>query len=805
MGQKLGGWLSRLGFKIAAWSLLLAAIVGISATWYQARLGAADALTAAERDLAGLADSVELATTKALWELDDGALARLLDGLVRDRFVARAEIRSPLKELIADAEAPPNSTPQSDSILLYLLPTTGLRIQENRKLAYNFEGEAVEVGTLTLYSDLNSILADTVARAETVARTSTVITISIVASLIISIFLIVTRPLRAISEYLEAIDIDTLEHVQSIASSVTKRKDEIGTVAGSIDTLLHRILSNRKDLEDSEERYRGLLEGSLQGVTVIRGHQILYANRTAAQIFGFETAEEFMKLSDFRQTFPDGSRMVTLESVRPGEIHDMGEEKRLRKDGSIITVQTMLRRIRWKNVWAIQSTTVDVTDRAKAEQELRRLATRDTLTGLANRTLFRETIINTLDIRPKHKLAVLFININRFKAVNDLLGHEAGDEILVQLAQRLSEVALHSGLIARIEGDKFAIMLDRLTETTEILDVAKKVHKAIEEPIVLPDQDALELTSSIGASVWPTDCEDADELIRTAEISMFAAKSEINRDVKLFDSSLDEALHKTLSLEKEIRAALNQGEFYLEFQPKINRVKNCLCGCEALLRWRRPNGEIVPPATFIPVAEDTGLIVPLGKKVMEMAAAQAADWRDRLGQQIPIAVNVSAVQFTNSDVLADYRQALSDHGLEASLLHIEVTESATMQSLDKILPILQALKDMGTAIAIDDFGTGYSSLSYLKTMPVTHLKLDRSFVTDLPDKDSRTIAKAIVTLGHALNLKVVAEGVETDEQASLLSDYGYNEFQGYFFSKPLSAEDFETAYLQAEGLANGTC
>mgnify|MGYP002713051696 CR=1 FL=1 len=805
MSPNIGGWFSRLGFKIAAWSLLLAAIVGTSATIYQACLGAKEAIEAARHNLSGLADNVELATTKALWELDNSALEGLLDGLVRDKFVAKAEITGPVDGPLAASISHDHNYPQQESLLLYILPTSNLNIKETRKLVYPFEGDKIEVGTLTLTGDVGSILAATVDRANTVARTSAVISITIVASLLISVFLIVTRPLRTISEYLQSINIDKLNHVSPLASTVMERRDDIGTVAQSIDTLLRRILRSKKDLEASEERYRGLLEGSLQGVTVLKGYKILYANQTAAQIFGYENAEEFVNSQDLRKTFPSPSKFFEPRNLKPGEVIQLDEEKRIRADGSEIILQVMLRPVLWEDDWAIQSTLVDVTSRAKAERELRRLATRDTLTGLANRTMFRETVLNTLKIRPKFKLAVILININRFKAVNDLYGHDIGDEALKNFSERLGEVSIHSGLIARLESDKFAVLLDRLADTSKIVDLARRVHNAVKSPIQLSNGETIELTASIGASVWPTDCNDADELIRTAEIAMFAAKSELSRDVKLFDSSLDEAVHRTLSLEKEMREALVRDEFELVYQPKIDCSNHRLCGCEALVRWPRPDGSYIPPSTFIPIAEATGLIIPLGQKVMDMAAAQAAKWQKELNRSVAIAVNVSAVQFTNSDVLDDYRQAITAHNLSPDLLQIEVTESATMQSLDSILPVLKALKDMGTAIAIDDFGTGYSSLSYLKKMPVTHLKLDRTFVMDLPESDSRTIAKAIVTLGHALNLKVVAEGVETNEQASLLREYGYNEFQGYRFAPPLSPSQFEDMFLKETGLLNDAC
>lgn len=802
MGLRLGGWLSRLSFKIAAWSLLLGAVVGTTATWYQARLGAQEAVATAQRDLRGLADNVELAATKALWELDNNALEGLLDGLVRDRFVAKAKVTGPLDDILAEARSRSYEFPKYYDAVLTFLPTSGIDIQESRTLVYDFEGETIEVGTLSLTGDVSSILAATVDRALTVARTSAAISVGIVASLIISVFLIVTRPLRSISDYLHDIDIDRLRQVDAIAPAIKNRKDDIGTVAQSIDTLLHRILRSKKDLEASEERYRGLLEGSLQGVAVIKGHHILYANSMAAQIFGYDSAEDFVASDDIRLTFPDGASFVSSQTLEPNEVVELGDEKRIRADGTEIIVQVMLRSIRWADDWAVQSTVVDVTDRAEAEKELRRLATRDSLTGLANRTMFRETVINTLRIRPRFKLAVVLVNVNRFKAINDLYGHEVGDNALQQFARQLNDVGLHSGLVARLESDKFAILIDRLSDTSDIVDLARRVHSSLKTPFTLSNDEAIEMSASIGASVWPTDCKDADELIRTAEIAMFAAKSELNRDVKLFDSSLDEAVHKTLTLEKELKSALSNNEFQLVFQPKLDHAQKVLCGCEALVRWARPDGTYVPPATFIPVLEDTGLIIPLGRQVMHLAAQQAAAWRDQFGCNVPIAVNVSAVQFTNSNVQEDYCNSIAAYSLPPELLHIEVTESATMQSLDSILPTLQALKDMGTSIAIDDFGTGYSSLSYLKKMPVTHLKLDRSFVMDLPDSDSKTIAKAIVTLGHALNLKVVAEGVETAEQASLLHKYGYNEFQGYHFSKPLSADEFEKKFLMEPHLVN---
>jgi diguanylate cyclase (GGDEF)-like protein/PAS domain S-box-containing protein len=446
--------------------------------------------------------------------------------------------------------------------------------------------------------------------------------------------------------------------------------------------------------------------------------------------------------------------------------------------------------------------TRNVTERKEAERRIARLAYYDALTGLPNRQSFLERVDR--EIRRAEgdgqRLGVLFMDLDGFKHVNDTMGHSAGDLLLQRTADRLRDGLRPSDVVARgaepdrqielarLGGDEFTALIVGLGRPQDAMAVAQRVLQLMRRPFEISGRQVL-LTASIGIAVFPDDGADAATLLQHADTAMYLAK-EVGRDnCQFYSRSLTEAAIQRLELESSLRLALERGEFTLEYQPQLEAASGRVVAVEALIRWQHPSRGTVPPADFIPLAEDTGLIVPIGRWALRAACAQAARWQ-RAGRRLRVAVNLSPLQFRDPLLVRNVLDILAETGLAPQLLELEVTESAVMVDNDATMATLRALRDAGVGLALDDFGTGYSSMSQLKRMPITHLKIDRSFVRDLPDDaDDLAIVRAILSMAKSLGFTVTAEGVETAEQAQLLGQTGCDWLQGRFFSWPVPASE----------------
>ena len=436
--------------------------------------------------------------------------------------------------------------------------------------------------------------------------------------------------------------------------------------------------------------------------------------------------------------------------------------------------------------------------RRRAEDDFKHLATHDALTGLPNRLLFSErasTAIARSEIS-KRGLAVLLIDLDRFKNVNDTLGHGAGDAVLKACSERLARCLRDTDLIARISGDEFAVLVEPCAQPAAAIAVARKILGAIERPLIIQGHEIV-LTGSVGISVYHEDGRDVETLLKHADIAMFRAKEIGRNNYQFYSAQMNPHSLQRLSLESALRRALERKEFELHYQPKFDMKSGDITGVEALLRWRHSELGNVPPVQFIPIAEETGLIEPIGAWVLQEACAQAFRWHEQGLRGIRMAVNLSARQFRNQKLGRDIRKYLVESGLDPRLLELELTESMVMQDPEQAAAMLNELKALGLTLSIDDFGTGYSSLAYLKRFPIDSVKVDRSFVKDIPgDTEDLAIVEAIIALAHSLRLRVVAEGVETSEQHAHLQRLDCDEMQGYFKSKPLPSDD-ATRFLEA--------
>jgi diguanylate cyclase (GGDEF)-like protein len=425
-----------------------------------------------------------------------------------------------------------------------------------------------------------------------------------------------------------------------------------------------------------------------------------------------------------------------------------------------------------------------------AASEIEHLAYNDPLTGLPNRSLFFDRVIISLAqaTRQQHSLSVLFLDIDRFKEINDSLGHSLGDALLRAAAKRIRDCLRQGDTLARFGGDEFTILLPRVEKVEDASAVATKILAAIRQPFHLAGRE-LVVTTSIGLSVFPSDGLDAETLVKNADTAMYRAKESGRDNYQLYTAELNSRAIEKLDLENRLRRAVDSDELVIHYQPIVNVEKNTIHGFEALLRWRHPHLGLLSPGQFIDAAELSGLTVPIGEWVLKTACRQAREWQIQFGVELAVSVNLSARQLQEPELITQVREALRDSGLPPRLLDLEITESSAMRNLESSADILRNLRALGIRIALDDFGTGYSSLTYLQRFPVDILKLDRSFLREVEKSTDTAITTAVVEMAKALGMKVVAEGVETEEQYSFIFARGCELAQGFFFSEAMPAEE----------------
>ncbi len=430
--------------------------------------------------------------------------------------------------------------------------------------------------------------------------------------------------------------------------------------------------------------------------------------------------------------------------------------------------------------------------RRQAEERVRHLAHFDELTTLPNRSMFHQRVGHALAHARRNEkvLAILFIDLDRFKNINDTLGHDAGDRVLKESAERLRGSLRESDTVGRLGGGELVGLIEELAQPAHIMAVARKILAALAKPIVLQTQE-VHVTASIGISTYPADSEDLQGLMKCADIAMYRAKEQGKNNYQFYSPQMNVHTLERLAMESDLRQALQGQEFLLHFQPKVDIGSGRIAGVEALIHWQPPAKALIPPAQFIPLAEETGLIVPIGAWVLKTACAHNKSWQDQGLPRLRMAVNLSARQFAQENLVQDVARVLGETGLDPAALEFEITERMVMSNPEHAVKVLDKLKAMGIHISIDDFGTGYSSPSYLKRFPIDSVKIDRSFIQDLPgDRDDAAITKAIIAMAHSLSLKVIAEGVDTEEQLRFLREHGCDEMQGCCFSRPVPEDEF---------------
>lgn len=614
----------------------------------------------------------------------------------------------------------------------------------------------------------------------------------------------------------------------------SRRGDEIGDVARAFDGMLERLSDYRCQVE---EQHRELADS----VAMLReSEEQLASAQKLAQIGSWRidlATGQLQSSLEFRAMFglETGDKAVdsraALAAVHPDDREDLrhaletciAERSTARLDcrislrdtpDRILHLQARVRPGEGGAPGQLEGTIQDVTDRKRSEEQIRYLAYHDSLTGLGNRLLCKERLAIQIAQARRNGLVlgVIFLDLDRFKRINDTLGHSQGDELLKDVADRLvasvrdKDFVTRGDLadcISRLGGDEFTALI-AVSEVHDLAKVARRILAALARPFPLDGHEVV-ITGSIGITAYPFDGEDVDTLLRNADAAMYHAKDQGRNNYQFYAESMNEVAMHRLILENNLRRALEHEEFELHYQPKVETASGRVVGFEALVRWRDPEAGLIPPGVFIPIAEETGLIAPLGDWVLREACRQAVVWREA-GRAVPISVNLSVKQFRRGDLTRRILDVLEQSGAEPALLQLEITESTLMHDESSVIQDLEALRSRGLRIHVDDFGTGYSSFAYLRRLPVDALKIDRSFITEIASNaDDAALVASIVAMAHALRLHVIAEGVETAEQVALLTGWGCDEIQGFYYGRPAPAETAAEHLLGGAGERLSPC
>ena len=555
-------------------------------------------------------------------------------------------------------------------------------------------------------------------------------------------------------------------------------------------------------LRESEQRFAATMEWAAIGIAHVDDDgRLLYVNPQLCKMLQY-TEQELTGRSIQAISHPEDTNASDemRAALRAGKIESFKIEKRyLRKDGTSIWVGLTIATKRDGAGRRIADVSIveDISVRKRAEERVKYVATHDGLTGLPNRAMFSELLNFALESAKRRgtQVAVLFIDLDRFKIINDSLGHDAGDEMLREISARLRQCLRASDVVARLGGDEFVVLLQDIDAQSQAAKVARNIGSATFRPVVIQGQEC-RVTASIGICMHPIAGQDERSVLKHADMAMYLAKEVGKNNFQFYSPSIQAQSAGRLALEANLRRALELNELALHYQAKVNLSTGAITGVEALLRWQNPELGAVAPVNFIPVAEETGMILPIGKWVLRTACTQNVAWQKLGLPHVRVCVNLSLRQLEDPDLVPEIEAVLRETGMDPDLLELEVTESMIMQDADRSVRVLKAIKALGVRLAIDDFGTGYSSLAHLKRFPIDTLKLDRSFIREIArDAGDRAIAQAIITMGKTLNLTIVGEGVETLEQQTFLCQQACDEMQGFYFSTPVGPEEF-AALLQ---------
>jgi diguanylate cyclase (GGDEF)-like protein/PAS domain S-box-containing protein len=585
--------------------------------------------------------------------------------------------------------------------------------------------------------------------------------------------------------------------VQSYTESVRfteTEKDLLTFVSQHVSSAIDRKRA-ADALQESEAKFRMLASTTPCAIFIYQGEYFRYVNPATEALTGYNQGE-LLEGTFWKSVHPDFKEEVHNRGLaRQGVIGDPEsyEFKIVRKDGEERWIHFTGGTIEYEGQPAVLGTGFDISERKQAEEKIKSLAYHDGLTGLPNRLLFNDRL--SIAVAQAHRLgqrlAILFLDLDRFKVINDSLGHGVGDRLLQDVAKRLLSTVREGDTVARLGGDEFTLLLPGVGRPLDLAKLAEKILDTLKQPFRI-EENELFITASMGVSLYPEDGRDPETLVKNADTAMYRAKDQGRDNYQLYTAAMNATALERLGMETSLRKALAAREIEVHYQPLLDLRSGAVHGVEALLRWRHPERGLISPGEFIPLAEVTGLIIPLGKWVLSTACRQMKEWHDHGHPGLTLSVNLSARQFQQPDLVDQITRVLDETGLAPRALDLEITESNAMQNAEATTQTLRALKTLGVRISIDDFGIGYSSLSYLKRLPIDTLKIDQSFVRDITtDPDDAAIVTAVIAMAHTLKLAVVAEGVEEEEQLAFLNTKECDRMQGFFFSRPLPPDECE--------------
>lgn len=628
--------------------------------------------------------------------------------------------------------------------------------------------------------------------------------IAVVAALLVLMTLVsglllssaISRPVRLLKWAAESIGGGDFE-VRIDAHS----NDEIGDLSRSFNRMAEDLYRFNEELVSAKDHLESVFEAMVDSLVVTSSDgTIVSVNLATLSLLGY--APEMLIGQPYSTLLVDSHQQeLLLDKVHAEEIVSGQETFYRGHDGRIIPVALSVSGLSVDKNKGVIFQAHNLSEQRQAEQEIRQLAYFDNLTGLPNRTLFMDRLNQCLaqSRRDSGQLALLFLDLDQFKVVNDTLGHAAGDELLYQVANRLSRGLRQYDILARLGGDEFVLLISPVSDERAAAAVARHILEMMSEPVILESKE-LFVTTSIGVVLSPADGNEAEVLLKHADVAMYAAKDQGRNTYRFFTEKMNLKALERSEIEADLRRAIRNNEFCLYYQPQVDLHSGKVMGVEALVRWQHPEKGLILPGKFIPLAEETGLIRPLGEWVLKTACTQNVLWQQAGYPRLKMAVNLSAKQFGQPGVVDKIDQVLFQSGMEADYLELELTESTLLHGAHEVIANMLDIKVRGIHLSIDDFGTGYSSLSYLKLFPIDRLKIDRSFVRDINiDKDDAAIVDAIIAMGHKLGRRVLAEGVETEAELDFLRSQGCDEVQGYYYCKPLPPDEL-MAWLHQRSL-----
>lgn len=779
---------SPLSFRLLAYILLFSSIFTLLASGIQIYSDFRKDVSVIEERMRVVETSYASSLSRSLWALDQKLLEIQMEGILSLPDIVQLNLQIAPNSEIVMGEVPRGAATRQHTFTL------------------THEGDEVfKLGEMSITASLDQIYANLKRKVLVILATQFLKTFFI-SILIVWIFqYFVTRHLSAMANYARTFSLTNLPEPLQLDRPDTElnRIDELSQVTEAINQMRQRL---HQDLEqqslDAEEirKLSKAIEQSPSSVLICdRQWRIEFVNQKFTQLTGYDAESMIGKHPGMLTDDPFLQRenrqlwqAIQLQVQRVGVWQ--GESNSIRKNGERFWEQLIVTPIKDANGQATHYLILgeDISIRKRYEQQLLRQANYDILTGLPNRMLALDRLKLALAQaqRENSLVGVMFLDLDNFKHINDTMGHDAGDNLLIEAARRISSSLRGTSTVARLGGDEFLVVLPGLQGADSTTQVAERILQTFASPFHIGNQEVF-VTTSIGIAIYPTDSDNSGTLLQHADAAMYQAKSKGKSAYERFSPEMKEVSHERLQLESRMRRALELNEFELYFQPIIQTATGTLTGAEALLRWNNPSMGMVMPDKFIPLAEETGLIIPIGEWVLEQACAAAVRWQQATGLALGISVNVSPRQFRDPGFVDAVLRALRNTGLDPRRLELEITERLILDNTIETSDILSRLDEEGVRLSVDDFGTGYSALSYLKSYPFDTLKIDKSFVRDvMREQEDASLVKAIINMAHSLGLKVIAEGVEEEDQTHFLKAHGCDYSQGYFYSRPAPEEEF---------------